>query len=280
MMRMSMSGDAARRAMELVEKGHDIVVATIVKTQGSAPRHTGTIMVFARDGRQWGTIGGGAVEAALTHCVAESFADKMRERTVHYDLRLAGDDALDMVCGGSVDILVEFFEGGKPEALRLCPEVPDTAYIFGAGHVGAALEPLLRFVGFQTVVVDDRSECADPALFPQAHHVLAVDSYEHALSAVAPREGAYVIIVTSTYTSDHAVLRDALAANCAYIGMMGSSKKIAFIFNALRDEGVSDEALEKVYAPIGEHILAETPEELAVSIAGELIRVRAGYKTR
>lgn len=147
-------------------------------------------------------------------------------------------------------------------------------YIFGAGHISTFLCPLAKRVGFSVVVIDDREAFANQSRFPDADEILVMpflESFDR-LTAAPP---AYIVIVTRGHMHDHAVLREALKHDAAYIGMVGSRKKKETIYRALMEEGAPAEILQTVHAPIGLAIGAETPEEIAVSIVAELIRERA-----
>ena len=151
-----------------------------------------------------------------------------------------------------------------------------TAYVFGAGHCGKSLVPLLSMVGFRTVIVDDRTDFANPERFPDADSVLVPDSFEDALQGLPIDKQSYLVIMTRGHVFDRAVLAQALRTEAGYIGMIGSKKKIAQTYEALREKGFTDEDLGRVRAPIGISIGAETPEEIAVSIAAEIIQIRRG----
>jgi xanthine dehydrogenase accessory factor len=150
-----------------------------------------------------------------------------------------------------------------------------TVYVFGAGHCGESLVPLLGTVGFRTVVVDDRADFASGERFPAADRIVNPESFDEALAGLAVDGNSYIVILTRGHVYDQSVLRQALRTKAAYIGMMGSQRKVAQIFKALGEEGFSPQTLARVHAPIGLPIGAETPEEIAVSIAAELIQVRA-----
>ena len=151
-----------------------------------------------------------------------------------------------------------------------------TAYVFGAGHCGKSLVPLLSMVGFRTVIVDDRADFANLDRFPDADSVVVPDSFENALAGLPIDSQSYLVIMTRGHVFDRTVLAQALRTEAGYIGMIGSKKKIAETFQTLREQGFSDEDLDRVHAPIGISIGAETPEEIAVSIAGEIIQIRRG----
>ena len=151
---------------------------------------------------------------------------------------------------------------------------PALAVVCGAGHVGRAVAPLLAGLGFRVVVVDDREEFASAERFPDAEVV--VRPFDGALAAVGVDERAYVVIVTRGHVHDLDVLVQALRAGARYVGVMGSRAKRARMHAALRDAGFDEGAIGRIHSPIGVAIGAETPAELAVSIAAELVQARAG----
>ncbi len=150
-----------------------------------------------------------------------------------------------------------------------------TAYIIGAGHVAQKLSPLLKNVGFQTVVMDDRPEFANQERFLTADEICVLDHYDGAFDNYMIDESSYLIIVTRGHLHDEAVLAQALTTRAGYIGMIGSKKKRDTIYDHLLQDGFTNMDIERVYSPIGLAIKAESPEEIAVSITAELIKVRA-----
>jgi xanthine dehydrogenase accessory factor len=156
---------------------------------------------------------------------------------------------------------------------------PITIYVFGGGHIAASLVPLCDLLGFQTVVVDDRADFASRERFPHATRLVVVPSFDRALSE--PSIGligkdSYVVIVTRGHGGDQAILRQALRCQPGYIGMIGSRRKRQLVFDQLSSEGFTADDLARVVCPIGLPIGAETPEEIAVSIAAQIVATRAG----
>ncbi len=152
------------------------------------------------------------------------------------------------------------------------------AYVFGAGHCGEKLVPVLSTIGFFTVIVDDRADFANQERFPTADRVVVPESFDAVVETLPIDGDSYVVIVTRGHAHDKNVLRQALGTRAGYVGMIGSKKKVAGVLQALRDEGFSADDIARVHAPIGLSIGAETPEEIAVSIAAELIQVRASKR--
>jgi xanthine dehydrogenase accessory factor len=150
-----------------------------------------------------------------------------------------------------------------------------TAYVFGAGHCGEKLAPVLSMIGFSTVVVDDRSDFANRERFPTADRIVVPQSFAGVVDSLPLDEDSYVVIVTRGHLHDKDVLAQALKTPAGYVGMIGSKTKVARTLQALQDEGFSPDDIARVHAPIGLPIGAETPEEIAISIAAQLIQVRA-----
>ncbi|RLB23686.1 MAG: XdhC/CoxI family protein [Deltaproteobacteria bacterium] len=150
-------------------------------------------------------------------------------------------------------------------------------YIFGGGHVSRQIVPLASRVGFKVVVVDDRREFTKPEDLPGAAEVHQMP-FDGVMEKFPVDEDSYLVIVTRGHVHDKNVLSQALTTNARYIGMIGSKRKRDIIYQKLLEQGFKQEDLERVHSPIGLEIGAETPEEIAVSIVAELIKVRAGVR--
>ncbi len=147
-------------------------------------------------------------------------------------------------------------------------------YIFGAGHVSQKIAPLAETVGFRTVVLDDRAEYASRDRFPAPTEIVVLETFDR-LPALPIDGDSYIVIVTRGHLHDKTILEWSLHTAAGYIGMIGSRRKRDKLYAVLTGQGFGEGDFRRVYSPIGADILAETPEELAVSIVGELIRVRA-----
>ena len=148
-------------------------------------------------------------------------------------------------------------------------------YLFGGGHVSKQIGPIAHLVGFSVVVIDDREEFSNPQSFPYAKETIT-SSFDNIVETLPVNDSSYLIIVTRGHSHDKTVLAQCLKTSAKYIGMIGSSRKRKIIYDTLLKEGYTQEQLDAVYSPIGMEIAAETPEEIAVAIVGELIKVRAG----
>lgn len=149
-----------------------------------------------------------------------------------------------------------------------------TVYVFGGGHVSQELVPVLAHLGFSCVVCDDREEFANPRVFPLAAGTIA-EGVEDILDHITITKRDYMVIMTRGHQYDYLIQRQALRTQARYIGVMGSRNKIKIVSGKLKDDGFTDQDLARVHTPIGLDIGAETPAEIAISIAGELIRERA-----
>ncbi|MFQ9141352.1 MAG: XdhC family protein [Oscillospiraceae bacterium] len=149
-------------------------------------------------------------------------------------------------------------------------------YLFGAGHVGRALAPVLRYVGFEVTVYDNRAELASPAHFPTAHEIIVGD-FRRIFDKVSLTADDYAVVMTPGHQADYEILEQVLRTLATYIGCIGSRKKVALTRERLAAAGFSQQDIDRVHAPIGLPILAETPEEIAISVAAEMIRHRAEH---
>ena len=147
--------------------------------------------------------------------------------------------------------------------------------ILGAGHIAMPLALMAKVVGYEVTVVDDRLAFANYARFPTADEVICND-FAAALDGLEITPQTFVVVITRGHRYDKVCLQKVLGQPAAYIGMIGSRKRVKALFAELEEEGVPKELLQKIYSPIGLKIGAETPEELAVCILGELIQVQRG----
>jgi xanthine dehydrogenase accessory factor len=217
-------------------------------------------MIVAADGTLAGTVGGGMVEDRVVERCRAMLASEPAVERLAWDL--ASEEAGRMVCGGRMELLLEPF-GVRPRA-----------FVFGGGHVGLALARVLAGLRFHVTVVDDRADLLAPDRLPGARTVCD-DPASAAASLEIPPE-AFCVVTNKTHLHDLACLRALLRRDLRYVGLMSSRRKRAELFGTLEAEGVPRERLERVKCPVGLAIGAETPEEIAVSIAAEMIAVSRG----
>ena len=317
----------------------DVVLVTVIASSGSTPRGAGARMLVNRQGRLYGTIGGGAIEYQAQQRAADILVNK-KSYLKGYKLTSGQVEDLGMILGAMwssisslsmpptpnlslVELILSLFDRDedawlitdisdetagawafilKAKALSACPlslnslnlcwqavpsgEPRDQALlcgaarragrviVFGGGHVAQELVPVLTHVGFRCLVMDDRPEFANRSLFPTAHEIVVGD-FQRIDDYIKITENDYVVVVTRGHHFDRIVTEQVLRKKTAYVGVIGSREKIAQTKARLEEAGIPGEALERVHAPIGLPIKAETPAEIAISIAGELILVRA-----
>jgi xanthine dehydrogenase accessory factor len=151
--------------------------------------------------------------------------------------------------------------------------LPLISYIAGGGHVGLAVSRVMKTLGFYVVVFDHRKDVFTIKQNEFADEII-ITKYEDIGNRIIEGERSYIIIVTPMHTGDKDTLKSVIHKNVKYIGMMGSKRKIKSIFDALLKEDIDNELFKKVHTPIGIEIEAETPEEIAISIAAEIIKVK------
>ena len=316
-----------------MEKGHDTVLVSITAEDGSAPRGVGSQMLVGAQGRILGTVGGGAVERRSKELAMDLLARRQSGRHA-FRLRKNAVEDIGMICGGDVDVLLQYIsatdpvwkalagrlteqvqekqngwlvqrlDGGTPALLGedgellagetpvteenllcaggLCTEeylslplpVGERVVIFGGGHCGQALAPVLKSVGFRVTVFDDRPEFLTEELFPDAEERVCGD-FLRVADSLTLNERDYAVVMTYGHSRDYEVQEQILRRPLAYVGVIGSRTKTAAVNRRLREAGVPEEAIQSVHTPIGMDIKSVTPAEIAVSIAGELILVRA-----
>lgn len=247
--------------VRVISKGERAVLATIISSQGSTPRKAGAKMLIKEDGTFVGTVGGGGTEHQLRRKVAEVMKSG-QPQIVHFDLS-GKDNALQMICGGQMDVFLE----------PILP--PETLYLFGAGHVAQSTATMGKMLGFRVVVIDPRPEYNNTERFPQADSLI-VEDYDSAFSKLSVGENGYIVIYTTGHVIDEQCLQFAAGTRAKYIGMIGSKKKAKEVKERLRQKGVPPQQLDRAHSPIGLEIGAETPDEIAVSILAEIVKVRRG----
>ena len=321
--------------------GRPVVLATILSSEGSAPRGIGAGMAVLADGSQRGTIGGGSVEYEAARRARTLF--EARGSCVETYLLHPNEVAdLGRICGGRVHVLFEHLapdaptrelfsalaeraKRGQPAFLvraiendavtdmgmfdgesllfakRIAREeigeltasravltegatqlliepvgATSRVYLFGGGHVSQKLVPVLAYVDFRVVVLEDRPEFAEAALLPSAEDV-RLCAFDNIAPAAPVSKDDYIVIMTRGHMADYEILRQALRTDATYIGCIGSRHKIALTKQRLVADGFSETDFARVHTPIGLPILAETPEEIAISVCAEMIAHRARH---
>lgn len=247
--------DVLRRTIERAAGGESLVLVTVVGVEGSVPPRVGFRMLVTRADTQ-GTVGGGGLEQEAVRLARELLAENGGPRLACLDVA-----DLDMACGGGVTLFLEPFRAAS------------ALWIFGGGHIARALVPMAAAAGFRVTVADNRPEFAEASRFPEAACTFCAP-YAEAAGKVPP--GAFVVIVTHGHAHDEELLgaMARIEPMLPYIGMIGSARKIAEARKRIMASGI--EIGDNVHAPIGLDLGGDTPGEIALGIAAQILGVRHG----
>lgn len=248
------------RAFEAAQKGQSYAFATIIEsTLKGTPRKTGAKMVVLENGSLFGSIGGGRNEKnAQLECLKA--IKTLKPKTVTYKF----DDAPgNSICGGRIKVFIEPFIGKR--RMIIC----------GAGHIALPLSAMAKMLNYRVLVTDDRPEFANPGRFPHVDEVVAADPALTLKNQKITRND-YILMVTRGYEHDYNCLKTALKTRAAYVGFISSKvKKVKFI-RRLRQEGFPEKLIQKIHAPMGLNLGAQTPEEIAIAITAEIVALNHG----
>ncbi len=255
--------DIMERISGELRKGRRVALAVIVEKIGSGPRSVGAKMAVIEDGTVYGTLGGGPFERDVVEKALEAIREG-RPRLLKYNFsgrQVSGSIDTGLICGGMVtvyiDVLVPF------------PRI----YVVGVGRIGKPLSDILSLMGYKVVVLDTVEELVDRDKFPYALDLVVGDAERLGDYIVEnAREGDIVLIVHGEVDVDYTVLSKALGSRASYIGLLGSRRKVIEFVKRLVSSGVGlDIIRDKLYAPIGIDIGCETPGEIALSIASQVV---------
>ena len=237
----------------------DTIIVTLVDIKGSAPQVVGAKMKVSPEGLVSGTVGGGKIE---NHCI--EFAKKMIEGKLDSQLQTWNlQTDIGMSCGGQVSM---FFETQYASNWNIA--------IFGAGHVSQELTRVMSTWEANVKVYDTRSEWVER--LPKSSNIQAVCSENLASEVKALPQGTYLVSMTQGHATDVPVLIEAMKRHedFEFLGVIGSRIKGDKIRNELRDAGVDDLAIERLRCPVGLKIGNNTPPEISISIAAQLLEAR------
>ncbi len=241
----------------LEQEDCDLAICIVVNTKGSTPRKSGAKMIVCKNGNTHGSIGGGEIEKKVIENAIEVLVKK--------EAKLFRHDLLhqhNMCCGGTMDIYIEPIMKKKK------------LYIFGAGHTGTALAKIAIDFDFEIFLIDDRKEYIDK--FDNRWSVNKMNlSFDKALEILPFDNDTYVCILTYNHPLDRDILASCIKKTNAYIGMIGSIRKIEMTKKIFLDANIcSFDKLNTIDMPIGLNINSETPEEIAISILAKIIQTK------
>lgn len=253
--------DVYEELVRLRRIGQKAAIATIVEVQGSIPSAQSAKLLVREDGSMVGTIGGGCTEAEVWNAARDVIQTEQPQR-LRFDLGQDASYSQGLICGGQLEIYIE-------------PVLPiPSTFIFGGGHISKSLSKVATLAGFRTTIIDNREAYANQERFPEAVGI-HVGEYEDVFPTLEINESCYLIIVTRGHKDDMRVLRWAIEQPARYVGMIGSRRKLAEIVKHFETkEGIAHKKLQHIHSPMGLDIGAITPEEIAVSVVGEMIHWR------
>ena len=321
---------------DYLDKNNTGILATVIKRTGSAPREVGAKMFIGEDGKTFGTVGGGLLEAGA---YKEALAIMHKNVTKTFTVNMDADtiSSKDMLCGGDVDVLlepvtilhhdvyrqIEVIRKNKQRALivtgfgkgvltktlfdkegnitgdilddqtinqiKVLPRLkkpslaegyfadpigaPLPLYLFGAGHVSLYIAKIAKIADFDITVIDDRKEFANHERFPDADAIVVTNVHD-AFYCLDFTGDEFVVIVSRSHEQDAEILEEALKRETRYMGMIGSKRKVKIITDGMKEKGFSEAIIGNIHAPIGIPIDAETPQEIAISIVAELVKIK------
>ncbi|MDO9592212.1 MAG: XdhC family protein [Erysipelotrichaceae bacterium] len=249
--------DLYKSASDLMKANKPFALATIIESKGSTPRHSGKMIVLP-DGSIIGTVGGGLAEkTVIDRALAAIKAG--RSELVEMKLNSEVENGLAMHCGGALKVFVEV------HMTRPC------LVLAGGGHVNQSLYYFALELGYDVMIVEDREAFGNTQRYPEAKAIFVHEDMLEAMKQVEIEPNMYVVIATKD--SDEKALRAVIDSDAAYIGLIGSRRKVGIVLDHLRADGIDEALIEKVHSPIGLDIGAETPAEIAISILAEILKL-------
>lgn len=244
------------RVAEVAKEGEPFVLATLVKGVGSTPRKPGTKFIIKKNGSFVGTIGGGQLEALVIAEALKLFVTK-KPKLIRYELC----PRTGQCCGGVVEIFLDLINH-QPQL-----------FVFGAGHVGQALTQTMVGTPFEIHVIDPRNEWLDSISQSASKHFMNYDDFcKNSLWKQTP---SYIVIMTPSHEQDLELLSFFLEKELTFLGLIGSRSKWARFQQKLIERGFKEKDLNRVTCPIGLDLGGDTPQEIAISIAAQLISLNA-----
>lgn len=235
--------------LELKDTGHRGTLVTVLTDHPRYPEGQRKLLL-CDDGRTVGSLGDTALEAFVAE---KGYAILAGEQFAIVDYAL--DD------GSTIKLFME-------------PVLPTpTVYVFGGGHVSFFVVRAAKLAGFKVKVIDDRPAFANKERFPEADATIVME-FDQVRDAFDFGQDDYIVLVTRGHQHDQQILEQIYDCSARYIGMIGSKSKIAKMWKRLEGKGIERAYLDRVHAPIGLNIGADTPEEIAISVVAELIRER------
>lgn len=242
--------------VKLQAAGTPAALCVLTRVEGSSPQITGAKMIVTGDGKILGTTGGGAIEKKLTELCLEVIKTGVPQSAKFHLVKDLG-----MACGGEAEAYIEPIEGRGH------------LVIFGGGHIAQPMALTAKMLGFRVSVIDDRKEWASRERFPTVDDVIVSDWLPY-LASQKFGKNDHLLIVTRGHEHDQTILEQVTRGEFAWLGMIGSKRKVGASFDRLRKAGIPEAVIARVESPVGLDIGAISPEEIAISVAARLVQVR------
>lgn len=252
-----MEKSVVEKLAEKVSAGEEVALVTVISNSGSSPAKCGAMMLVEGDGAICGTVGGGSLEHTVKAQALEFLSAGKSGKVSH---TLSADGPLAMSCGGKVSCFIKVFSS-RPRLI-----------VVGGGHVGMELYKLGLLQEYQVEIIDDREEFVTSARFPSA--IVTNGDPVEVLGNMAIDSNCFIAIATHSHDLDKKALAAVAASDAAYIGMIGSSRKIKNTLAYLSEQGIPEEKQEKLFMPMGLNVATIQPKEIAIAIMSEILLVK------
>ncbi|MFC2167250.1 XdhC family protein [Acidobacteriota bacterium] len=243
-----------------INDGKTAVLATVISTDLEVPVFLGKKLAVDSEGRSAGSLGDENLDSEVLKMCLESMK-KGESTSIHFTINpdASGQTGTDQK--SQVELFFDLIEA------------PPRMIIFGAGHIALPLTRIGKTVGFRIVVVDDREEFASRDRFPEADDVKVMD-FDKSADLLNIDSTTYLVLITRGHKHDEIILRSKTCEKAVYIGMIGSKRRSSSVLASLKRDGYSQKFIDRIHTPIGVNIGSQTPEEIALSIAAEVVKVR------
>lgn len=243
-----------------IDLGKAVVLATVISADLGVSVSVGKKLAVDLDGRSAGSLGEKDLDSEVVEMCLKTIK-KGESNSIHITLNPHASDQSGTHQKNQVEIFLDLIEA------------PPKMIIFGAGHIALPLSQIGKTVGFRIVVVDDREEFAFRDRFPEADEVKVMD-FDKSADHLNIDSTTYLVLITRGHKHDEIILRSKACEKAAYIGMIGSKRRAGAVLASLKRDGYSQKFLDRIHTPIGVKIGSQTPEEIALSIAAEVVKVR------
>lgn len=243
-----------------IDLGKTVVLATVISTAPGDSISVGKKLAVDQEGRSAGSLGDKNLDSEVVKMCLETMK-KGESTSISFTINPDASGQSETHKKDRVEMFLDLIEA------------PPKMIIFGAGHIALPLSRIGKTVGFRIVVVDDREDFASRDRFPEVDDVKVMD-FDKSADCLNIDSMTYLVLITRGHKHDEIILRSRACEKAAYIGMIGSKRRAAAVLASLKKDGYSQKFIDRIHTPIGVRIGSQTPEEIALSIAAEVVKVR------